>query len=128
MHPDDQLAEWLVRWGEARPADRPPPGLDQLPGELPTRARASMWLLRGFARMAHGLTAAGPAPTGDAPQAPPDTPRYRFEAFLARGGMAEVWRGRDTVLARAVALKVMRGPLFGDGGARAPFEAEARPA
>src|SRR5262249_17202633 len=64
--------------------------------------------------------------TGDAPQAPPDTPRYRFEAFLARGGMAEVWRGRDTVLARAVALKVMRGPLFGDGGARARFEEEAR--
>src|SRR5262249_55545540 len=63
---------------------------------------------------------------GAAPPVPPDTPRYRFEAFLARGGMAEVWRGCDTVLAREVALKVLREPVFGDGGARARFEEEAR--
>jgi serine/threonine-protein kinase len=76
--------------------------------------------------MAHGLTATGPAPPGDAPQVPPDTPRYRFEAFLARGGMGEVWRGRDTLLAREVALKVLREQVFGDGGAGARFEEEAR--
>src|SRR5262249_8044780 len=46
--------------------------------------------------------------------------------FLARGGMAEVWRGRDTLLAREVALKVLREPVFGDGGARVRFEEEAR--
>lgn len=50
--------------------------------------------------MAHSLTTTGRALPGDAPQAPPDTPRYRFEAFLARGGMGEVWRGFDTRLAR----------------------------
>src|SRR5262245_23003879 len=126
MHPDDQLAEWLVRWEEARAADQPTPGLDLLPVELHARARASLRLLHGFARMAHGLTALGPAPPGHAPPAPPDTPRYRFETFLGRGGMADVWRGRDTLLARAVALKVMREPLFGDGGARARFAEEAR--
>ena len=126
MQADDQLAEWLVRWEEARAANQPPPALDQLPAELHPRAREGLRLLRGFARMAHGLTTTGPAPPGDAPQAPPDTPRYRFEAFLARGGMGEVWRGFDTLLARGVALKVLREPVFADGGFRARFEEEAR--
>src|SRR4051812_44369898 len=126
MQADDQLAEWLVRWEEALPANQAPPALDQLPPELRPRARESLRLLRGFARMAHGLTTTGPAPPGDAPEVPPGTPRYRFEAFLARGGMGEVWRGCDTVLAREVALKVLREQVFGDGGARARFEEEAR--
>src|SRR5262245_5013065 len=126
MQADDQLAEWLVRWEEAALADQPPPALDQLPTELQPRAREGLRLLRGFARMTHGLTTTAPAPPGDAAKAPPDTPRYRFEAFLARGGMAEVWRGRDTVLAREVALKVLREPVFGDCGARERFEEEAR--
>ena len=90
------------------------------------RAREGLRLLRGFALVAHGLTTAGPAPAGDAPPAPPDTPRYRFEAFLARGGMGEVWRGWDTVLGREVALKVLREPVFADGGAKARFAEEAR--
>src|SRR5262249_25381737 len=106
MQPDDLTAEWLVRWEEARAAGQPPPALDQLPPELRPRARESLRLLRGFARMAHDLFTTAPALRG-APQAPLDTPRYRFEAFLAQGGMAEVWRGRDVVLAREVALKVM---------------------
>jgi tRNA A-37 threonylcarbamoyl transferase component Bud32 len=126
MQPDDETAEWLVRWEEALLANQPPPALDQLPPELRPRARAGLQLLRGFARMSHGLTTSAPAPRGDAPQAPPDTPRYRFEAFLARGGMGEVWRGRDTLLAREVALKVLREPVFADGGSRARFEEEAR--
>jgi hypothetical protein len=126
METDDQLAEWLVRWEEARVTNEPPPELDQLPAELRTRARESLRLLRGFARMSHGLATTALARPGDVPQAPPDTPRYRFEAFLARGGMGEVWRGRDTMLARDVALKVLREQVFGDGGARARFEEEAR--
>jgi tRNA A-37 threonylcarbamoyl transferase component Bud32 len=126
MQADDQLAEWLVRWEEARDADRPPPALDELPAELHPRAREGLRLLRGFAGMAHGLTTTAAAPPGDAPPAPPDTPRYRFEAFLARGGMGEVWRGLDTLLARRVALKVVRERVFVDGGLRSRFEEEAR--
>ena len=126
MQADDQLAEWMVRWEEARAANRPPPALDELPAELHPRAREGLRLLRGFGRMAHGLTTTGPATTGDAPQAPPNTQRYRFEAFLARGGMGEVWRGFDTRLARGVALKVLREPLFAVGGFRLRFEEEAR--
>ena len=40
--------------------------------------------------------------------------------------MGEVWRGFDTLLAREVALKVLREPVFADGGSRARFEEEAR--
>src|SRR3954447_6733095 len=124
MQADDQVAEWLIRWEEARGADQLPPALEMLPAELRPRAREGLRLLRGFARMAHGLLTTGPAPPGAVPLTPPDTPRYRFEAFLARGGMGEVWRGCDTMLARAVALKVLREQVFGDGRAR--FEEEAR--
>jgi hypothetical protein len=105
MQADDQVAEWLVRWEEARAANL-----------LPPRAREGLRLLRDFARIGHGLTTTAPAPRSDAPPVPPDTPRYCFEAFLARGGMGEVWRARDTLLARAVALKVLREQVFGDGG------------
>jgi tRNA A-37 threonylcarbamoyl transferase component Bud32 len=128
MQSEDLVAEWLVRWEEACTANQPPPALDQLPPDLHPRAREALLLLRDFVRMAHGLTTSANAhtPRGDAPQAPPDTQRYRFEAFLARGGMGEVWRGCDNILARDVALKVLREPVFGDAGARARFEEEAR--
>jgi tRNA A-37 threonylcarbamoyl transferase component Bud32 len=126
MQADDQIAEWLVRWEEAWAGNRPPPALDQLPAELRAGAREGLRLLRGFARMSHGLSTSVPAAHGDAPQAPPDTPRYRFEEFLAWGGMGEVWRGCDTMLARAVAVKVLREQVFGDSAARARFEEEAR--
>jgi hypothetical protein len=52
MQPDDQIAEWLVWWEEARAADTTPPALDQLPAELRPRAREDLRLLRGYARMA----------------------------------------------------------------------------
>src|SRR5262245_11720950 len=113
MQPDDEMAEWLVQWEEALLAHQPPPTLDQLPTELRSQAREGLRLLRSFARMSHSLTTIAAAPPGAAPPAPPDPPRYRFAAFLfaaflARGGMGEVWRGFDTVLAREVALKVLR--------------------
>jgi hypothetical protein len=126
MQAEDLIAEWLVRWEEARLADRPPPALDQLPAELRPRAREGLGLLRGFARMTNDLSTTSVAPRGDATPAPPDTPRYRFEAFLARGGMGEVWSGFDMLLAREVALKVLRAQGFGGEGARARFEEEAR--
>jgi serine/threonine protein kinase len=124
MQPDDQIAEWLIRWEEARAASQPLPALEQLPADLRPGARDGLRLLRGFARMSHGLTTT--ASRGDAPQMPPDTPRYRFDAFLGRGGMGEVWRCHDTVLAREVAVKVLREHVFGDSGARTRFEEEAR--
>ena len=126
MQANDQVAEWLVRWEEARAANLPTPSLDQLPPELRPRAREGLQLLLGFVQMAIGLNTTAPTPRDDALQAPPDTPRYRFEAFLARGGMGEVWRGFDTLLAHEVALKVLREQVFEDGGASERFHEEAR--
>ncbi|HET9690902.1 MAG TPA: protein kinase, partial [Acidimicrobiales bacterium] len=51
--------------------------------------------------------------------------RYRLAAPIARGGMAEVWRGVDEVLDRPVAVKVLLTALATDGAVRERFRREA---
>jgi TolB-like protein/tetratricopeptide (TPR) repeat protein len=53
---------------------------------------------------------------------------YAVERLLGAGGMGEVYRGVDTRLGRAVALKVISQRLVGDAASRRRFEAEARAA
>ncbi len=52
--------------------------------------------------------------------------RYELDVLLATGGMGQVWRGRDTVLRRDVAVKVLRSEYTGDPTFLARFRAEAQ--
>ena len=52
--------------------------------------------------------------------------RYRLEERIATGGMGEVWRATDTVLARPVAVKLLKQEYADDGDFRARFAAEAQ--
>lgn len=54
--------------------------------------------------------------------------RYQIEAFVARGGMATVYRALDTRLHRVVALKIMHPSLAEDPDFVMRFEREARSA
>ncbi len=54
--------------------------------------------------------------------------RYLVETLIASGGMARVYRGRDSVLGRIVAIKVLVPPLDSDPEFVARFRREARSA
>lgn len=51
--------------------------------------------------------------------------RYILEEEVARGGMATVWRARDEILARTVAVKVLHQRLSNDATFLARFRREA---
>jgi len=52
--------------------------------------------------------------------------RYELDTLLATGGQGQVWRARDTVLSRPVAVKVLRSEFTGDPTFLARFRAEAQ--
>ena len=54
--------------------------------------------------------------------------RYVVAELIGRGGMAEVYRGRDQRLARPVALKILRAQFSHDPALRLRFEEEAKAA
>ena len=52
--------------------------------------------------------------------------RYALLDVLGTGGMATVWRARDEVLGREVAVKVLNPQHAADAAFRTRFEREAR--
>src|SRR2546423_1930254 len=53
--------------------------------------------------------------------------RYRLVRLIDRGGMAEVWEGRDEILDRPVAVKVLHPKLAGNEEFQERFRLEAVP-
>jgi len=51
--------------------------------------------------------------------------RYRLVRLIDRGGMAEVWEGRDEILDRPVAIKILHPRLAGDDEFQERFRLEA---
>lgn len=66
-----------------------------------------------------------PASAGDEPRAESQA-RYRIEEQLGHGAMGAVHRATDTVLGRAVAIKVLQAHLTSDDELMTRFEQEAR--
>ena len=62
----------------------------------------------------------------DVDAAPALAGRYEIGPLIGRGGMAEVHRGFDRNLMRAVAIKCFRPEAWSTARARSRFEAEAR--
>ncbi|MDP9241883.1 MAG: protein kinase, partial [Actinomycetota bacterium] len=54
--------------------------------------------------------------------------RYRVETLLGQGGMAEVYRGTDTVLGRAIAIKMLAPQYAKDQSFVDRFRREAQAA
>ncbi|GAB3268408.1 hypothetical protein GCM10027449_01710 [Sinomonas notoginsengisoli] len=52
--------------------------------------------------------------------------RYQLQGRIAIGGMGEVWRARDDVLGRIVAIKILKEEYAGDPSFLERFRAEAR--
>ena len=64
--------------------------------------------------------------TPDTPQFVDQAQRYKLVSRIATGGMGEVWRAEDTVLGRAVAVKLLKREYADDASFRTRFESEAR--
>ena len=56
------------------------------------------------------------------------TDRYELKAHLARGGMADVYQGRDSLLGRKIAVKVLHSQLSADEAFVKRFRREAQAA
>ncbi len=54
--------------------------------------------------------------------------RYQIEEKIAEGGMARVYRGRDLLLKRTIAIKILKDQMTGDAAFIRRFEREAQSA
>jgi Flp pilus assembly protein TadD len=128
MNDEDRLADLLLQWEEMQEQGR-----DVAAEEL---CRDCPHLALMLARRIHALKATSwlaednndggdfsEQPGRNSPPPSPLAGRYRLDEKIAEGGFAEVWRGFDQELQRAVAVKM---PKHGRLPSTGPFMAEAR--
>ena len=125
----ERIADLLVEWEERRehgtdvPAEELCRDCPHLLPELVRRINA----LNVTSWMSEEDGGSPPAPS--APTAPPTLPlggRYRLDGKIGEGGFAEVWKGYDLELRRAVAVKRPRLTGSGKTDHLERFVAEAR--
>jgi eukaryotic-like serine/threonine-protein kinase len=130
--PDDELLDELEdRWLTAAEAGRRLTPTDLCPDRpdlapvLASRlaVHARFYALAALPNGDDRTATAGEPAIGYRLGQPPDTVRYRFLGFVARGGMGEVWRAFDGELKREVAVKVLK-PRVGVPAERFRAEAE----
>ncbi|MCZ2344394.1 MAG: serine/threonine protein kinase [Bacteroidales bacterium] len=129
MTDTDRIAELLLDW-----EDRREHGIDVPVEEL---CRDCPHLIPELARRINALKATTWLTRGDddppsetpAPVTPPPLPlggRYRLDMKVGEGGFAEVWKGYDLELRRAVAVKRPKPSRLGTTDRLERFVAEAR--
>lgn len=125
---DDRVAgeSWLAADGAAPRRRRsssaapsangsPPPTTDPATDPAPTQPH--------LAPAAHPVPGPPAAPAARPPRRL--SGRYLLQERIANGGMASVWRARDEVLARTVAVKLLHDHLAADDDFRERFRREA---
>jgi hypothetical protein len=134
---EDRLLDLLSRWQEMH-GQGTAGSVTALCADCPELAGAAERLRRfgsALEQLARGpanetplpdRATTGPLPaTAAAPALPAPGERYEVERLLGKGGMGAVYRARDRVLDRVVALKVIHGEHL-TPALRARFQAEAR--
>lgn len=128
MTDEEQVGELLLRWEELKAQGR-----HVTPDDL---CRDCPHLAPLLTRRIHALTVTAwmdepddPPDQSHSPDSPLPTPlggRYRLDQKIAEGGFAEVWRGYDLELRRAVAVKLPKPGHLATGERAERFVAEAR--
>jgi tetratricopeptide (TPR) repeat protein/tRNA A-37 threonylcarbamoyl transferase component Bud32 len=129
MSDDELLAELLLRWEELHEKGQEPsaeelcrdcPHLAPLLAERIQALKVTAWMERPDE---DGGTQPDPA-TPDASRTLAG--RYRLDEKIAEGGFAQVWKGFDLELRRAVAVKMPKSSRLASGERVERFVAEAR--
>ncbi len=124
---EEILADLLMRWEELRESGQETPAHElcrecpQLEDELARRIQA----LKATSWMDQPIGMGEEVSNQSSPIAEPRTlaGRYRLDVLIAEGGFAQVWRGFDLELQRAVAVKLPKPSRLQSADA---FMAEAR--
>jgi tetratricopeptide (TPR) repeat protein/tRNA A-37 threonylcarbamoyl transferase component Bud32 len=129
MSDDELLAELLLRWEELHEKGQEPSAVElcrDCPHLAPILADR-IHALKVTAWMERQDDDPGTQPDPSTPDAPRTLAgRYRLDEKIAEGGFAQVWKGFDLELRRAVAVKMPKASRLVSGERVERFMAEAR--